>query len=563
MREKVPIQEPDVHNEIKTNVSSLEERGQLIFFKKEEYIKMLEEKGLHEHIEAYEKVCAVSEAIREAGGRSLLVGGSVRDMYFGKIPKDYDLEMYTLEQEKIKEVAGRFGTLKEIGESFGIIHLPLANGMGIDMSLPRTDSKIKDATNEHTGFDIKLDPNMSIKEAAKRRDFTMNSLAADPLTGELFDHYGGLKDIENKVLKATDMILFADDACRVLRGLQFISRFDLKMETETEALMTSIVPRVEKLAKSRIREEWKKLLLKGDYLSEALDAAKQIGLLEKLYPELEILSDTPQDKEWHPEGDVWIHTKMVLSEAKKVCRRDNLNEDQSFVIMLSALAHDLGKPATTVFEENGRITSRGHEQAGEKPAKRFLESITDEVGVIENVIPLVVNHMTPGSWYRATLKGIQVSDGAVERLARKLAPATIQQLVWLCEADHRGRGLPGLQEKKVYEAGEMLTMRAEEVGVYKEKPHNLFSGKDLIALGFKPGKSFGILIEVGRRLRGYKNLLQGLESETVTPYTKEEALALVENADNSSEAISILKIEAIATMNKIRSIRKIRRIKNQ
>ena len=418
-------------------LKATEEKSELIFYSKDAYIARLKEKGLDDHIVAYEKVCEIAQIIKEAGGRAFLVGGTIRDVFFDKTPMDYDLEVYELEPATLKSfIEQMFGEAREIGKSFGILNVALDNGLTIDISLPRMDSKVSGP--ESLSSESKADPYMSLKEGARRRDFTMDAMAADPLTGELFDYYGGQADIKNKILRVTDKELFADDVLRVLRGIQFISRFGLTAEKGTAEIMKRLAPQIKDIPKSRITEEWKKLLVKAERPSLGLEVALELGILGELYPMLAALKNTPQDKEWHPEGDVFVHTMMVIDEARQISQKNERSDDDTFVQMLATLTHDFGKPLTTKVEEDGRTTSLGHEPKGETPTREFLDSITDEIKVKEKVIKLVTSHMVPSSWYRTIQAGKYVSDNAVERLARNLYPATIADLVQLCEARFSG-----------------------------------------------------------------------------------------------------------------------------
>ena len=221
---------------------------------------------------------------------------------------------------------------------------------------------------------VKSDPNMTVIEAARRRDFTINSMAGDPLTGELFDPFGGAKDLRNRVLRVTDEERFRDDPLRVMRALQFVGRLGLSIDSESVRIITSMVPELRELPKERIYEEWKKLLLKSEKPSLGLSAGMALGVFKEIHPEFPPLAETPQEPEWHPEGDVWIHTLMAIDEAANIVRQERLDEDGSLVVLFSTLCHDLGKPATTETKD-GRIISHGHEPAGEEPAKKFLATL--------------------------------------------------------------------------------------------------------------------------------------------------------------------------------------------
>ncbi|MDF1498291.1 MAG: HD domain-containing protein [Patescibacteria group bacterium] len=487
--------------------------------KPEEMIKRFREFGYEEYAEAYEKVLEISQAIKEAGGEALLVGGSVRDMFFNKIPKDFDLEVYKLEAPEIAKIIEKFGKVSEVGKAFGIIKVFLPNGIDIDVSLPRTDSK---AGEGHKGFDVKTDPNMSIKDAASRRDFTMNSMASNPLTGELHDPFKGLQDIENRILRVTDFEKFQDDPVRAERAPQFVGRFGLEIEKRSLELMKTMVPELKEEPKSRIIEEWKKLLIKSDKPSLGLIAAKSIGIFKELHPEFDDLTKVPQEKEWHPEGDVWMHTLMSVDEATKLCREYDLEEETTLIIMLSSLCHDLGKKSTTeTIEKDGemRITSHGHEQAGEEPTKKFLSDIGVDGLTRGKVVNLVTNHLVPSMWFiDSTIRNQEVSKGAFNRLAKKIHPATMRELALTGAADHRGRGPfsnpenpEQLMMPENFPAGKWFVDKAREYGVEKSKPADLIGGKDLFAFGFKnSGPAWGEIIGLANDLRDDKDFTKDM-----------------------------------------------------
>lgn len=494
----------------------------------------MEGQALEHHAAAYRKVLDVARAVGAGGGRALLVGGSVRDSVLGKISKDFDVEIYGLEAERVEEVVKELGKVSEVGKAFGILKMSLDGGMDIDVSLPRTDSKIGEG---HRGFAVKTDPRMSVEDAARRRDFTMNALAADPLTGELFDPFGGVDDLKRRVLRVTDTERFGDDPLRVMRALQFVGRFGLSIEPESRDLMIAMIPELKHLSKERIRIEWEKLFLKSEKPSLGLAAGMALGIFNELHPEFPPLKETGQEKDWHPEGDVWIHTLMAVDEAAKIVRREEMDERQSLCVLLAAFCHDFGKPATTV-EEGGRVRSIGHEQAGGEPTKKFLAAMGVGSEMRNRVAALVVNHMRASMLYGdETVRGQQVSDGAVRRLAKDIYPATIRELVALSEADHLGRGpfddttdIDGmLMPPNEYPARDWLLTRARRLEVEDSVPVKMTRGRDWIRLGFRPGNDIGRLIRAAEELRDEKG------------FTREMALGAVSGIGDAKEAIEKLR----------------------
>ncbi len=421
----------------------------------------------------------IAKEIQRNDGRALLVGGYARDEALRRRgyaidSKDVDVEVYGIAVPLLLEILRKFGRPNTVGAAFGVIKLG-----DLDVSIPRKDSKIGEG---HRGFLISGDPHMSIKEAARRRDFTINALALDPLSGEIIDHWGGMEDIAKKVLCATDHELFKDDPLRVLRAMQFAGRFGFAIDRDTLKICREMD--LSSLSKERIREEWVKLLLKSPKPSVGLEAARELGILEKLHPELQALVGTPQDAIWHPEGDVWVHTNMVVDEAAVVVREKSLSEDRALVVLLGALCHDLGKPATTAVNDAGRITSREHSEKGVEPTKSFLRSIDMPHHVTEKVVPLVREHLFP-SLNRGA------NNGAVKRLAQRLHPATVQELVMVGYSDHKGRGTPW----DGYPAGEELLKKAERLSVETSKPAPFLLGRDLIAMDMAPGMAMGKVLK--------------------------------------------------------------------
>ena len=480
---------------------------------------------------AFETVCTLARAVKEKGGRALLVGGSVRDEVLGVPSKDFDIEIYGLTPAAVEKIIKPLGRVDAIGQAFGILKLTKPGGLDIDISLPRSDSKIGAG---HRGFEVKVDPTMSIREAAKRRDFTFNALSKDPLTGEIFDPFGGVKDLHERRLKVTDHERFRDDPLRVFRGAQFIARFGLRSDPETLAIMQSMASDIATLPKERIRDEWEKLLLKSEQPSLGLHTLQEVGIIAPYFPELQALRGTKQEFDWHPEGDVWTHTLLVADSAAAIIRYYGLTGDEARTVMWASLCHDLGKPETTAYM-NGRVRSHAHEGAGVEPTRTFLEKIGLDNDTTTKCIAIVRDHLWPTVMYLKHLQKEETSDGAFRRLARRIHPATIAELTYVAEADHRGRGPfvdPAHLEQFLlpdpYAAGAWVRKHAQELAIYKETPKPILQGRDLIGLGFQPGKEFGRVIALAEDLRDQKN------------WPHEQILALL--ADTDSLAACIRKL---------------------
>lgn len=471
-------------------------------------------------------VIAFAEAVKNAGGRALIVGGCVRDEIMGFEPKDYDIEVYGIEPHILEELSNTFGKVNKVGAAFGILKVTVGD-YEIDVSLPRRESKTGKG---HRDFSISADPYMSIMEAARRRDFTINTLAKDPLTGEIFDYFGGLYDATNRILRVTDEERFKDDPLRVLRGVQFTSRLGMRIDENSFRIMSEMVEELKFISKERIRTEWTKLLLKSPKPSLGLQAAMDLGIFHTFHPEVVELKNTPQEPEWHPEGDVWVHTLMVVDEAAKIIRQKELTGNDAMLIMFSAFCHDLGKPSTTTYTD-GRIRSIGHEEAGVEPTIRFLSQIGIEGELAKGISMLVGEHLRPSTFYIEHQKGGEITDGAVNRLAKRVSPASIKHLVLLARADHLGRGPfidPQTGESYMpddYPHGEWLLQKAIEIGVFEKKSDPIILGRDLISFGLKPGRYFGSIIQAG-------------EEMYVRGFTKDQILEVIsQNKDKSPEQI--------------------------
>jgi len=418
---------------------------------------------------AQERLC---QLVAEAGGRAILVGGTVRDALLGLPAEDLDFEVFGLEPERLQRLLAEHFRLDLVGQSFGVIKI---RRLPIDVSLPRRESK---RGLGHRGFEIHSDPEMSFAEAATRRDFTINAIGWDPRTGELLDPHGGLADLEARILRHVSE-KFSEDPLRVLRGVQFAARFELRVAGETVELCRSIG--MEGLARERVFEEWRKLILAGRRPSLGLDFLRESGWVRH-FPELEVLIGCPQDPEWHPEGDVWVHTLHVM-DAFAGERLGDPWED--LVVGFGALCHDLGKPATTTHESDGRIRSKNHEEEGVEPTRTFLRRLTAQDRLIDEVVPLVREHLKPIMLYKDN-----AGPAAVRRLARRVG--RIDRLVRLARADHQGR--PPLPFDG-FPAGEWLLEAAQQLAIADSAPEPIVKGRHLIdELGLDPGPHFGPIL---------------------------------------------------------------------
>lgn len=432
--------------------------------------------------------------------RAYLVGGCVRDALHGSTPKDFDIEVFGVTFEQLAEALGRWGRTDLVGRSFGVIKLSTDSGNTYDFSIPRRDSK---SGAGHRGFIIEFDPQISLKDAAGRRDFTINSLMADPRTNAILDFFGGQEDLRKKVLRHTSPA-FVEDPLRVLRGMQLVSRFDLATAPETVELCRRIKTTYPELAIERVREEWFKWAARSVRPSAGLHFLVATEWVDH-YPEIKALIGTPQDPEWHPEGDVFIHTAHCCDALAGLEEWRNSELESRIAWMLAVLTHDMGKPACTREEiKHGRrcIVSPGHDELGGVVAEDFLNRINSPVAIRQRVIPLVLNHM-------AHLQ--LVTDRAVRRLARRLDPETIQGLYVVMAADSMGRPpKPPVVPASVRQ----LLDKAGELRLRESAPKPVLLGRHLLELGMAPGPQFSRILAMAfeAQLEGEFSDLEGAQA---------------------------------------------------
>ena len=421
--------------------------------------------------------------LQELGAKPILVGGCVRDHFLNIPVKDYDVEIFGIDSyETIENSLKKFGSVKLVGKSFGILTLKV-DSYDFDFALPRTEKK---TGNTHQDFEVTTNANLSFEQAAIRRDFTINAIGYDFLKKEFLDPFNGINDLEKKLIKHIDDTTFIEDSLRVYRAVGFASRFNFKIEEKTKELCKQIISSdaLEYLPKERIFEELKKLFLKSEKPSIGFELIRQLGIL-KYFPELKALIGCIQDKEYHPEGDVWIHTMMCLDELAKIIRVEKIEDEyKKLYLFYGILCHDLGKPFCTQ-EINGKITSHKHEVLVIEPTISFLSKLTNEKKIIEIVCSLVKSHLAPFQLYLA-----ESSLKAIKRLSLKV---NIEDLCLLCLADCLGRDIP--EKDKCYKATTWLLEKAKELEIHNEPIKALVQGRDLIELGFKPSKEFKEILD--------------------------------------------------------------------
>ncbi len=430
----------------------------------------------------------IARRVAEKNGRAYYVGGYVRDGLLKKENKDIDIEVHGIFPDELRQILCSVGKMMTVGEAFGIFGL---KGYGIDIAMPRKER----ATGKgHRDFDIFVDPFIGEKKAAMRRDFTVNALMQDVLTGEVIDFFGGQDDLRNGIIRHVNDESFSEDPLRVLRAAQFAARLDFSVADETVALCSRIP--LDSLSCERVEAELSKALLKAEKPSVFFVILKDMKKLDEWFPELESLIGVEQSPVYHTEGDVWNHTMMVIDEAAKM--RDKVTYPLGF--MLCALAHDFGKAVSTQVI-GGKIHAYAHEVKGLPLIDVFLKRITKETKLKRYVMNLCEYHMKPNALAEnnASVKSTNKMFDSV------CAP---EDLIYLSAADNLGR----ISEKNNSDNTPFLFERLQTYKSIMAKPCVL--GKDLIEAGLTPDKNFSEILSYAHKLH-----LAGIEKESALKQT--------------------------------------------
>ena len=457
----------------------------------------------------------VAAEVRKAGGQTYFVGGFVRDMILGRENKDIDIEVHGIPVQTLEAILDGLGERLTMGASFGVMGL---RHYELDIAMPRSEV----ATGRgHKDFAVFVDPFLGAEKAARRRDFTMNALMQDVVTGEVLDFFGGREDMAHGRIRHVDDQTFAEDPLRVFRAAQFTARFGFTVAEETTAISAGMD--VAALPGERVMGELEKALLKAAKPSIFFEELRKMNQLSLWFPELAALSGIPQNPIYHPEGDVWTHTMQVLDEAATL--RAEAKEPLWF--MLSALCHDFGK-ADSTEEKNGVLHAYGHEKTGLPLVQRFLSRITNEVKLTKYVLNMTELHMEPNKKAR---EAIHVKS-FMSMFDSSVCP---EDLLLLAKADHLGRLGAGTRREALAEGyAETECKLREMLAVYKERMSRPYvMGKDLIAAGAEPGPIFTDALAYAHKLRlagvpkeeqlsqtmGYlrKALQQGIKNEVKNP----------------------------------------------
>jgi len=425
--------------------------------------------------DALQLATTIARTVRDQGGRAFIVGGFVRDRLLGLQSDEVDVEVFGVGEHDLKALLATLGRVEAVGQQFAVYK------MGpVDVALPRRESK---TGRGHKAFAVTGDPAMSFADAARRRDFTINAISWDPLTDEYVDPFDGRADLARRVLRVVDAGTFADDSLRVLRALQFAARFDLTATDETKRICRGIA--IDDLPSERVWAEFEKLLLEAPRPSIGFALAREVDVTARLLPEMHALVGCPQEPEWHPEGDVWIHTLMVIDQAR--ARNGDLDRARLAAVMLSAVCHDLGKPSTTAVID-GRIRSLGHEEAGVAPAACLLDRLNvhslDNFDVRAQVLAITAHHLKPGAFYKVR---DELTDGAFRRLAQKV---DMELLARVAKADCLGRA-----GDFDCTAMDWFLDKSRALGVEHKPPPPILMGRHLLALGVPAGPRMGKILK--------------------------------------------------------------------
>mgnify|MGYP000481239886 FL=1 len=467
----------------------------------------------------YSMAIQIAKKVKEVGGIAYFVGGYVRDSILDIPNKDIDIEIHGIKPEILKNILSELGDIQTIGNAFGIYNL---KGYDLDIALPRKERCIGTG---HKDFEVYVDPYIGTHAAARRRDFTINALMKNILTGEIVDEFNGLNDLKNHIIRHVDSSTFREDSLRVLRACQFAARFNFKIASETINLCKTMD--LSTMPKERIAGELSKALLKAKKPSVFFNSLYECEQT-KWFKEVYTLKGIKQDSEYHPEGDVYMHTMSVLDQAGGLFPTGIDNPDRYLPFMLSALCHDFGKVNTTEINSKGRLCALNHEITGIPIANDFLGRIYNNKGFIKYVDNMIKYHMKAHSCFNNRSK-TKTTNLMFDKL---LYPKDFILLVY---ADSTGHDLDNLDnrqfnmflEKAMTESG-FLTDRYLDYGKRISESH--ITAEDLINIGLKPSPLFKIILD-----KAWDMHLKGIKKEHVL---KQVADILTEN--NKAELLSVI-----------------------
>ncbi len=445
------------------------------------------EKDLVALLKSYPLIGTIVQSITDHKGQAFLVGGAVRDLLLDREIKDLDIEVHGIALADLEKLLASFGPISSVGKSFGVLKL---HRLDVDWSLPRIDKAGRKP-------EVIIDPDLSLEQAFKRRDLTINAMGIDLVSHNLVDPFGGLEDLNNRVLRAPDATLFAEDPLRLFRVMQFVGRFEMQPTQELNDICRNMD--ISGVSCERIDSEFEKLLLQSQFPSLGFKWLQTIDRLSQVLPELHALIGIPQEADYHPEGDVFEHTMQALDASAVL---EYADEQEKLIVMLAVVCHDLGKSVTT---ENigGRWKSLGHEHEGVLIAKNLLKRMTRKQDVINAVLPLVRYHMSP-----VQLPSAHATPAAYKRLAHQLAPdATMAMLAKVALADHQGRNpIQGKPLKTKVSSIDTFFEYTRAAHVESEPEAHVVHGRDLVGV-IEPGPEMGEFLKKTYELQLQEGIL--------------------------------------------------------
>ena len=441
----------------------------------------------------------IVEELRQAGHSAYLAGGCVRDFVLGREPADYDVAT----SAHPEEVMRIFPQTYAVGAQFGVVLVPVRrdgtdgarDNYAIEVATFRSDGRYTDGRHPD-----QVQFSSDARTDVQRRDFTINGLLLDPMAEEVLDYVGGQEDLKNRIIRTigNPRERFAEDKLRVLRAVRFAARFGYSIEPATFHAIREMASQIHQVSRERIRDEILKMLTEGN-ARRAFELLDQTGLLEQVLPEVKRMQGVQQPPQFHPEGDVWVHTLLLL---------EGLRAGTSRTLALGTLLHDVGKPPTFRVAPD-RIRFDGHAEVGTRMAEEICRRFRLSNEETEQVCALVANHMRFGEVKR-------MKQSTLKRFLRQPKFEEHLELHRLdCLASHRDLGLYEFANQNLH------NMPAEQI-----HPRPLITGNDLIEAGYKPGPQF-------------KELLTAVEDAQLegSVTTKDEALSLVESLARSGDSL--------------------------
>ncbi len=416
----------------------------------------------------------ILHTLRANGHEAFLVGGCVRDLLLGRTPRDFDIATNALPDQ----IESLFPKTLDIGKAFGIIAVVPDEGKPIEVATYRADAPYADG--RHPGAVTFT----HAREDALRRDFTVNALFMDADTGEILDFVAGRTDLDARLIRAIGdpAVRFGEDHLRMLRAVRFASTLGFTIEPATVAAIRQLAPQIRRISAERIRDELFRLLTESQKAGEALDLLRGSGLLREILPEIEAMVGVEQPPEFHPEGDVFTHTRLML---------DGLPQNPSLTLALSVLFHDVGKPPTaqlvTLPDGTPRWRFECHASVGADMTRDILERLRTPRALIDEVCAIIGNHM-------------RLAD------APKMRPAKLRRLLGAptFENDLELHRLDCLSSHALLDIYDFLKAEKDKFAAEPVLPPPLVTGRDLIAIGHKPGPHFSEILQAlyDRQLEG-------------------------------------------------------------